>query len=444
VDDFARARSSTEAFWAFDPFAVVKPDDPRFADIEKDLPREHFGVAAPVHRYFSDPARKRGSVKFAVIGHQGMGKTTLLRKAMADLRPLGIMPVYIDALTAFDQGDLLLPDLILVVAREVISTLAEQGIALDATIVDATYHWFADELLTRTYAEQIEASIGTQAQAGVDFPLLAKFSARFAASLKTDNEYRKEIRQHAVRDVNELVRRVNILLDGAHAALSERKQQLCVVFDNLEKLIDRDMVAKAVLAPAQELRALRVHMVLFLHPADDYAPTHIAASQAYDVVNIPSLPVRFKGDAVDHVRPEAAKAIRRLLEARVVLEEVFADPDRALASLASMSGGHIRDLFRLARRATELAEPRKVELEHIEAAGRWLSGHRTPLMTAADWRRAVPIHRTNAIQNSVADAHMLLHSCVLFYDGEPWWDLHPVVREDPGFARATLEADSDD
>ncbi|KIG16842.1 Type II secretory pathway, ATPase PulE/Tfp pilus assembly pathway, ATPase PilB [Enhygromyxa salina] len=442
MDDFARARSSTEAFWAFDPFAVVVPDDPRFADIEKDLPREHFGVAAPVHRYFNDPARKRGSVKFAVIGHQGMGKTTLLRKAMADLRPLGIMPVYIDALTAFDQGDLLLPDLILVVAREVISVLSDQGIALDAAIVDATYHWFADELLTRTYATQIEASIGTGAQAGVDLPLLAKFSGRFAASLKTDNEYRKVIRQHAVRDVNELIRRVNILLDGAHAALAGRSQQLCVVFDNLEKLIDRDMVAKAVLAPAQELRGLRVHMVLFLHPADDYAPTHVAASQAYDVVNIPSLPVRFKGDPVDLVRPEAARAIRRLLEARVVLDDVFAEPDRALTLLAATSGGHIRDLLRLARRATELAEPRKVELEHIEAAGRWLSGHRTPLMTAEDWRRAVPIHRTHAIQNSAADAHMLLHSCVLFYDGEPWWDLHPVVRNDPGFARAQLEVDA--
>lgn len=66
VTEFVRARNSTEAFWAFDPFAVVKPDDPRFADIEKDLPREHFGVSAPVRRYFSDPARKPGSVKFVV------------------------------------------------------------------------------------------------------------------------------------------------------------------------------------------------------------------------------------------------------------------------------------------------------------------------------------------------------------------------------------------
>ena len=44
-----------------------------------------------------------------------------------------------------------------------------------------------------------------------------------------------------------------------------------VVLDNLEKLNDRDMVAKAVLAPAQEIRQLRTHAVFFLHPADDYA-----------------------------------------------------------------------------------------------------------------------------------------------------------------------------
>lgn len=437
---FVRARTSTHAFWAFDPFAVVKPDDPRFADIEKDLPREHFGVSAPVRRHFGDPTRKPGSVKFAVIGHQGTGKSTLVRKAMAELRPLGIMPVYVDALTEFDQGDLTLPDFVLVLARAVIAELDSQNIELESDVVETIYAWFADELLTRTYAKQIEASLGTTADGGVSIPYLARFAARFAAALKTNNEYRVEIRQHALRDVDVLLQRVNVLLDGAHRALAARKQELCVVLDNLEKLTDRPMVARAVLAPAQELRQLRVHLVLFLHPADDYAPTHVAASQAYHVVGVPSLPVRFKGDGVNVVRPEALAAVRRLLDARAAIDEVFAQPERAVELLAAKSGGHTRDLFRLATRAAELAEPAKIELHHIESAARWLAGHRTPLMTAEDWTRAVDIHATQQIRNGKEDARMLLHSCVLFYDGEPWWDVHPIVREDAAFARAQRAA----
>lgn len=80
MHDFVRARSSTEAFWAFDPFALVTHEDPRFADIEQDLPREHFGVTVPVRRHFLNPQRKPGSVKFAVIGHQGTGKSTLVAR----------------------------------------------------------------------------------------------------------------------------------------------------------------------------------------------------------------------------------------------------------------------------------------------------------------------------------------------------------------------------
>lgn len=436
MHDFVRARSSTEAFWAFDPFALVTHEDPRFADIEQDLPREHFGVTVPVRRHFLNPQRKPGSVKFAVIGHQGTGKSTLVGKAMASLRPLGVMPIYIDALTEFDQGDLLLPDVVLVIARAVIAELAAQNITLDADVVTAIYTWFAEELLTETQATQISASLGGEAQVGVDIPFLAKFVSRFVASLKTDNEYRREIRRHALRDVNVLLDRANLLLRKAHEALAARKQELCVVFDNLEKLTDRSMVARAVLAPAQELRRLHVHIVWFLHPADDYAPGDVAASAAWPIVNVPALPVRHIGDGDQFVRDDARKAIRRLLDARVVLDEVFAEPEPAVDAFARMSGGHMRDILRLATRAAELAEPQKIELRHIESAARWLAGHRTPLMTAEDWLRAVEIHETRQIRNGAEDARMLLHSCVLFYDGEPWWDVHPVVREDAGFTRA--------
>lgn len=441
MHNFARAQNSTEVTWSLDPFSNVTPHDPRFADIERDLPREHFGVSVPVRRMFGDPQRKPGQVKFAVIGHRGTGKSTLVRKAMDDLRPLGIMPVMVDAMTSFDQSDFGLADVILVVARAVIAELDTQGHALDPNVVEATYLWFADELVSEQSRKQIESSIGAEATASIGFESLAKFSAKLASAIKTNNEYRVEIRHRALRDVDELIRRVNRLLDGAHAALAARKQQLCVVFDNLEKIVDRELVTKAVLVPAQELRELRCHLVLFLHPADDYAPTQIAASQCYRTLQIPALPVRFKGDGIAVVRPEARKAIQRLLDARLVPEQVFSDADAALTRLARESGGNIRDLFRLVLRAAELAEPAPITDEHITSACAWLGGQRTPLMSLADWRRAVQIDATKRVQNSTEDAHLLLHSCVLFYDGLPWWDVHPLVRNDPEFERVRQDMD---
>lgn len=435
--DFVRARNSTEAFWALDPFAVVKPDDPRFADIEKDLPREHFGVTAPLRRLFDE--RAVGDVKLAILGHQGTGKTTLVRKAMQGLAPTGLMAIYVDALTAFDQGDFGLPDVMLVITRAVIDALAEQGVELEPTLTEATYHWFADELVTHDIRRQIEKSIGASVESGIGFAVLAKFAAKLTAALKMSNEYRTEIRSQARRDIDDLIRRVNAVLDGAHAALSARKQQLCIVLDNLEKIPDRALVERAVVVTNQELRELRCHLVFFLHPADDYAPQLMAASQAYRAVHIPSIPVRFKGDSPDMVRPEALAAIRRLLDARLDIPGVFAEPDRAVELLARKSGGHLRDILQLALRAVELSEPDKVDLTHIESAARYVAGHRTPLMKPSDWTRAVAIHDSHAVENTPEDGRLLLHSCVLFYDGEPWWDVHPVVRDHPRFEQTRSE-----
>lgn len=438
---FVRARSSLEAFWAFDPHTQLLVNDPRFADFEKILDREHYeGVSAPIRRRFTNPARAPGSVKFAVMGHQGTGKSTLVGRAMAGLRDIGIMPVTIDALTDFDQADMVLSDVVLVIVRAVIAELAAQEIELERDVVEAIHAWFADELLTEVHKTEIQASMTSEAAAGLDIPALAKFAARFIAALKHDNEYRTEIRKRALRDTNVLINRANLLLRAAHDKLAARKQELCVVLDNLEKVTDREMVARAVLAPAQELRRLAVHIVWFLHPADDYAPRGVAASAAWPVITVPALPVRHRGDDVALVREDARNAVHRLLDARAELDAVFEEPEPAIVELARLSGGHVRDILRMAARAAELAEPSKIGMRHIHAAARWLAGHRIPLMMAQDWPRAHAIHATGQIRNGDEDARLLLHSCVLAYDGEPWWDVHPIVREHPEFERTRVQA----
>src|SRR5690606_1564938 len=106
---------------------------------------------------------------------------------------------------------------------------------------------------------------------------LAKFAAKVTAALKSNTSYRKVIRSHAERDLHDLVSRINMLLDGVHAALGPRRQQLCVVFDNLEKFYRRDLIDQAVLRRADEFRLLHCHLLLFFSPADQYAPRTIQA-----------------------------------------------------------------------------------------------------------------------------------------------------------------------
>jgi hypothetical protein len=437
---FRRARNTEEAFRALDPFALVKPGDPRFADLDAILPRDHYGVSAQLKRHFRGLVNDPQWVHLGVVGHKGTGKTTMVRKAMSDLSGEGIMPVQVDAMLTLDQGDFTFADMMLVIARSVIDCVVEQQVQVEAELLEQIQRWFADEFFETQERKEISGMVEAKAGAGNVLALLAEFSVRVTAALKSATEYRKTIRSKAERNANELVRLVNALLDGVHTALGERRQQLCVVFDNLEKFDDRDLVDRAVLRRADDLRRLRCHLLLFFSPADQYAPRTVQAGQAFPLVNVPVLPVRFFGDPPEQVRAEAKRAIERLLDARLELDRIFDDVSMCIEALARLSGGHIRDVLYLTRQAGERAEPGKIAVAHIQAASKSLAGQRTILMRTEDWRRAVEIGETHKVGNRAEDSHMLLHSCVLNYNGEPWWDVHPVIRADSLFVAAQDEA----
>jgi hypothetical protein len=431
MSPLVRATTVEEAFHALDPFALVKTSDPLYADFEPLLPLEHYGVTRKLERHFRMGQRQQRWEHIGVVGHRGTGKTTLIAKAMSELRGSGLMPVTINAQLALDQGGFTFSDMMLVLARAVIGCLAEQQVEIDSELIEQVQRWFAEELLEESHRTQISGAIAGSVGAENKLALLAAFSAKVTAALQSDNDYRRTIRSRADRDPRDLVRRINALLDGAHQVLRNRQQSLCIVFDNLEKIPDRKLVDDAVLRKSDEFRSLRCHLILLFGPADHYAPVTVQAGQAFSLVTVPVLPVRFRGDPAELVRPEAKRAIEMLLDARMMLSNVFEDVDACLTSVARLCGGHVRDLLQLTRWAIELAEPNKITPDHISKAARRLASDRSVLMHPEDWPRAAEISRTNLVENRPEDSHLILHSCVLNYDGDPWWDVHPLLRDDP-------------
>lgn len=440
MTEHIQARTTSEAYWTLDPFAVVRPGDPWFADLERIVPRAHYGVARRLERQLSAGPGRPEFVHVGLMGHAGVGKTTLVKNALAKLAREGLAPVYINALESFDQSDYVFSDLMLVLAEAVIRELAELGLALGGEQLELVRRWFADEILIESHRKQIVASIDTGAELGASLPFVGALAAKVTAALKSDNDYRKEIRSRAERDPRDLVRRVNLLLDAVHQALAPRKAKLCVVFDNLEKT-RLELVDRALLARSDEFRRLRTNAVLFFNPSCEYSPLSTPASRAFECINVPVLPVRFPGDAPETIRPEAATAIEAILARRLVLDAVFADVPGCIEALARWSGGHIRDMLTIARRAVENVEPEPVAVDDIAKAGIWLGRRRTSSLRPEDFTRAVEIHRTNRILDTDQDRRMLKNSCVLPYNGSEWWDVHPAIRADELFMTALREAE---
>ncbi len=105
-------------------------------------------------------------------------------------------------------------------------------------------------------------------------------------------------------------------------------------------------------------------------------------------------------------------------------------------SASGLSGGRLRDIFALARLGCELADPDKVTPAHLQSAALKLRGERVIAGRPGHWPRLAEIHRDKQVANDENDAFLLLHSLVLNYDGDPWWDVHPLVRLDERFDRA--------
>jgi hypothetical protein len=435
-----QARSSTEAFWTFDPFAVVRPGDPWFADLERLLPREHYGVTQRLRRQLGAAPARPEFVHVALMGHAGMGKTTLTRNALASLSGDGLSPVYIDALQAFDQSEFTFSDVMLVAAEAIIRHLAELGLELGRTELEAVRQWFAEELVVEAHRTELLGGIEGIVTGEVSVPLVAKIAAKITAALKSQHDYRTEIRRRAGRDLGELVRRVNLLLDAVHVAVAPRK--LCVVFDNLEKTA-LELVDAALLQRAEEFRRLRCNTLSFFNPASEYSPVRMRVSKVFTCVSVPALPVRLPGDAPDVVRAEAVDAITWMLGLRAVLDAVFEDVPACMRALTHWSGGHLRDLLHIARRAVENVEPAKVGVADIEHAGRWLGTNLASPLRPEDLPRAVELHRTHWVLDTEQDRRMLKNSCVLQYDGTQWWDVHPAIRAHELFRTALRESGAD-
>src|SRR3712207_5744311 len=86
--------------------------------------------------------------------------------------------------------------------------------------------------------------------------------ARFKAMVTGSTERRTTIRRNLQRDAGELINRVNLLLDNAHATLEKhgKPANLLVVQDNLDRLTP-EVAHPLFFQHADRLKSLRAHVI---------------------------------------------------------------------------------------------------------------------------------------------------------------------------------------
>jgi hypothetical protein len=139
--------------------------------------------------------------------------------------------------------------------------------------------------------------------------------------------------------------------------------------------------------------------------------------------------------------PPGISALRKVVERRFPqggLERFFGlNPFDQVDRLIALSGGHFRDLLRLLRETVVRAQSLPVAKEAVGAAILNVRSSYLPIaLDDAPWLAEIDRERASPLKSRAAeDINRLsffidIHVVLYLRNGEDWYDIHPLVRDE--------------
>lgn len=377
-------------------------------------------------------------VHVAFVSHRGAGKTTEIHRVCDHLRHTHYS-FYFEANARLDERHITSEDLLLSLAMGLEEHFAERGMPLPEKLLAEVNRWFSEVVRSTEWGRGFDAGLGGEAGLGGAVPLFGALKAELKALIRTEGKYREQVQEAFRRYPGTLLRHVNNLLDAANARIGDR--QLLVVIDNLDRYEPR--VADQLLFHGGRLIGqLRCHLIVTPPIALYYKPLSEPIHRAFHPELMNTVRLRRKDQPYDAFDP-ASTGRRLLLEAldkRMNVARLIPE-ERAQSRLVSASGGAIRDLLRLVREAIILAGGAALDFAAIDKAAGRLRIDMRDRINANGWAATLAqIMRDQQVNDGSTCMDVLYQQLAFKYNGEGWYDVHPLVAEIPEVqaARARL------
>lgn len=382
-------------------------------------------------------------VKVLLTGHSGSGKSTELFRVKQEVEEL----YHIVIARIGDRYSLSTVDyrqLLFFCASQLIEIGAEQG----ATIAgkDEAEHleaWFDDVTREEVQSEGDKLVI----KAGAKFNAFTAFFAKFSGKIYSGGETRERAVRHIESRLDQLRLNMQVIVRRIEEHLKGKK--LLLILEDLDKIEDREQGQKLFFEHRRQLLDIPCSAI-FTFPIVLWYEQE-AISQNYPIrYLLPMIPVASPPPLLPDTEEGGQKAeagreaLKRIIFQRIDKRADIITPE-ALDHLIAYSGGVLRDLLYMLREAAINAKVKnrsRIEMRDVQDATRSLrdeyANRLSPrlygeaavsleeidevLEGSADWPRWTP--------NQTAAFKMLLQSlCILEYNGQRWFDLHPAVRE---------------
>ncbi len=434
----------------------MQPTDP-LRTFYKTLEGEGEKPLTPDHPYYvnilgatpeKDPVRRlwqrinyAGSESVSLLtGFRGNGKSTELRRLKKLLEDDGCTVFLVNMLDyLLMTKPVELSDFILSLMAALSHAVSEDK---DLNLQPLTSSYW--DRLTNFLQSEIEVEkFGLKAKSGmsaVDLGLKLKIEPDFKQHIQ------QRLRGHLTRLVEDAQQFVDELVRTIREKTGDPDKKVVFLVDSVEQLRGLGGDAEKVYASVRELFSGQAGHLAFpkLHVVYTVPPFLLALAQnlgrslgGHPVTQWPNIHVRRKADNGQDA--DGIGVMGQIISNRYPdWQEIFQPED--LGSLAAVSGGDLRDFFRLIRECliscTLDPEPEKVvDQEIIERAVQDLKNDMLPLADE-DARWLARIHTSNreelpSVDDLPALARYLDTNLIMNYlNGEPWYDIHPVLIEE--------------
>jgi AAA ATPase domain len=426
------------------PNEALKPTDPRFVDLD-DIRGQALRKYLLKSLEAADLAERYEKV--AVAGNRGSGKSTELNRAQADLVQNGYVTLWASVNENLDPKEISFSDIIRLIVQ-----LIDDGFGQETArhpqvkeAFDVVGSWFQE--VTKTFTEQINsakdlgmrarlggvAGVEAGAEAGANAGAVAKgglkirtelgeLSAAISVIRRSEGSERTEIRETLERYNNQLVQNLNSLLRAVTEVCCPGKT-LVIILDNVDKY-EPSVVNQAFLRNADLFREIDSHLVFTIQSALLRNPVEDAVDQSFTKFVLPMLPIFIR-----RTRKLDSKVVERVREAvyRRVPSELFASVG-IVDDLIAASGGCWRDLLRLLQKVLLRAETQIGPAEVKAAVQQVAQTYQRLLRSSDDLEILARAHLKHTVLSDERTQYLLHHLCLLSYNGEGWYDFHPLLE----------------
>jgi hypothetical protein len=381
-------------------------------------------------------------IKALFAGHSGSGKSTELFRVKR-----GIEDQYFTiivrigdryALPTIDYRQLLF-----FCAAQLIEVGGQVGAVIKGRDeAKAIEEWFDKQTLEEIKSGGHKLTV----EAGAKFNVFTALFAKFSGNIYSGGETRETAVKHVESRLDQLRLNMQIIVRAIEEKLDGRK--LLLILEDLDKIEDRKQGRELFFDHRLQLLDIPCHVVFTFPIALWYEQD--ANVQGYPIryllpmIPISSAPLTAREDVTAQKKAEAGRKTLRQIVFHRLDESADLISSDALDYLITYSGGVLRDLLYMLREAAigaKIKNHNRIELDDVQEISRLLRNEyanrlsprpygETPVTLEALEKT---LGKTSDWPKRTADRpaafSMLLQSlCILEYNGDQWFDLHPAVR----------------